>query len=110
MNAERFRVEIQLCFRSRPVFHFSVQSSSKNVYKNKCLVNIVVTKKIILQFWGIILFIGKHQNLIDVFFGLVWPGVGRGGGMGWGVVRYTCTLKINYVLKSVNPIPYRYVT
>lgn len=49
-----------------------------------------------MQFWGIILFTGKHQNLIDVFFGLVWPGV-----VG-GLVRYT--LKINYVLKSVNPI------
>lgn len=41
-----------------------------------------------------------------VWFGPEWGG----GGMGGGVVRYTCTLKINYVLKSVNPIPYRYVT
>lgn len=54
-----------------------------------------------MQFWGIILFIGKHQNLIDVFF---WFGLARGGvgvWVGW-LVRYT--LKINYVLKSVNPI------
>lgn len=35
-----------------------------------------------------------------VWFGPEWGG----GGMGGGVVRYTCTLKINYVLKSVNPI------